>query len=335
MLNTVLLQTRPRIISAASVVGPKEKAGPLGTFFDDAHDDDMFGQVSFEKAERAMYSRAVSLCAEKAGFRADELDLLVGGDLLNQLITAGYAARGFDIPFLGIYGACSTIAESLALLALLTDAGYVSRSVCAASSHFSSAERQYRLPLEMGGQRPQSAQRTVTGAGAFLVASEGAGPFISAVTIGRVMDFGIKDSTDMGSAMAPAAADTILRFFRDTGDDPADYDSIITGDLGMIGREIAAELMTVKGLDVEKKLYDCGCGIFSPDQDTHAGGSGCGCSSVVMAAHILPKLRSGELKKVLFIATGALMSPTSGLQGESIPAVAHAVRIESERGQGR
>ena len=326
--RTIFLQNHPKIISYAAVTGPKEKRGPMGMWFDQTFDDDMLGKDSFEKAEAALFQTAVRLAVNKSGNAIEDMDMLIGGDLLNQIISASFSARELELPFLGVYGACSTMAESLALASILVDGGYVQKVVAATSSHFSSAERQFRLPLEMGGQRPQSAQWTVTGSGAAVVEPRGKGPHVSAVTFGSVIDYGIKDGNNMGAAMAPAAADTLFRFFADTGQTPEDFDYIVTGDLGLIGVEILVELIKDKNIDISPKIYDCGTHIFSPEQDVHAGGSGCGCSASLLCGYFLPQLAKGEIGRIVFMATGALLSATSSLQGESIPSVAHAVCIE-------
>lgn len=326
--QTLVFQNPPVILEGASIVGPKEGQGPLGRHFDKVLDDDLWGEDSWEKAESHIFDSTVRMALEKCKLHADQIDVMLGGDLLNQLIASNYAARELAIPFLGLYGACSTMSESLGLGAILIDGGFATHVVAAASSHFSTAERQYRNPLGLGNQRAMTAQWTVTGTGATILASSGVGPRITHYTIGRVIDYGITDVANMGAAMAPAAADTIATHLYDTQRSPSDYDLIVTGDLGMVGRTLAIDLLKKSGQDVSKVFNDCGCMIFSQEQDTHAGGSGCGCSAVVFNAYLLNQLRTGEYKRILLAATGALMSPTSTMQGESIPSISHAVAIE-------
>ena len=328
--RTIEFMNQPRIISSAAVVGPKEGRGPWKDEFDLVLEDALFGQQSYEQAERAMFQEACERCLQKAEMPKERVQALLGGDLLNQIMAASLAARELSIPFLGLYGACSTMAESLVLGGMLVDGGYASPVICAAGSHYCTAERQYRFPLEYGNQRTPAAQWTVTGAGACLVAEEGK-PLarITHATIGRVVDMGVKDANNMGAAMAPAASDTLARHFLDTGKRPRDYDRIITGDLGQIGGSILLELIEERGFPIPEGQYmDCGLTIFNAEEDIHAGGSGCGCSASVLSACILPKLKSGEWKRVLFMATGALLSPTTSQQGETIPGVAHAVVLE-------
>lgn len=325
--QTVKLNNAPSVIATASIVGPKEGQGPLGQYFDKVLDDDLYGEKSWEKAEAKFFQEAVEKVIVKGHKDKQEINYLLGGDLLNQLISSDFAARQLGIPFFGLYGACSTMSEAMALGAMLVDGGYADNIVCAVSSHFSTAERQYRFPLELGVQRPPTAHWTVTGAGAALVSNQGEGPYITMVTVGKVVDMGIKDSNDMGSAMAPAAADTIMAHFMDTGLTANDYDLIITGDLGRYGKDITDELVKKAGYDISAKHFDCGVEIFSPSQDPHAGGSGCGCSACVLAAYLIPHMWDGTYNSMLFLATGALLSPTSSQQGESIPGIAHAVSI--------
>ena len=338
--RTVVLHNRPGIIGWASVAGPKEKDGPYGDRFDVILPDALNGESSFEAAERSMLETAVKRCVQAAGCALRDVQMLLAGDLLNQIISAGFAARNLQIPFYGLYGACSTMSESLSLGGMIADAGFADRLVCATCSHFCTAERQYRAPLELGTQRTPTAQWTVTGSGAVMLsggpAAERAQVVLTHTTCGRVIDLGIVDQNNMGAAMAPAAADTIAAHLCDLGRSFADYDLVVTGDLGHLGRDLLIELLGQKGVHVdEKKLFDCGCEIFSPRQDTHAGGSGCGCAASMLCAHILPQLASGQLGRVLFMATGALLSPTSTLQGESIPGVAHAVVLEHKGETGK
>ncbi len=327
--QTIFLESKPRIISTFSIVGPKEGKGPLKNFFDVILQSDKNGKDSFEKAESAMLYSAVTESIKRAGLKEQEIDYLLAGDLLNQLASSSFAARDVDIPFLGLYGACSTMTESLSIAAMLMDGGFAKYVVAATSSHFSSAERQFRFPLEYGSQRPPTAQWTVTGAGSMVLGKEGNYPYITYVTTGKVKDYGIKDPNNMGAAMAPAAVDTIKQHFIDTSKDARDYDLIATGDLGKVGKNLTEELLKEYGLDISEKYIDCGDEIFDSElQNTESGGSGCGCSAVVDSGYIYKKILLGEYKKVLLVSTGALMSPTSSLQGESIPGIAHAVTIE-------
>lgn len=330
--QTIIFNHAPRILASAAVVGPKEGRGPLGKQFDLVVPDALFDQDSYEQAERAIFREACNRCAGNARVEASRVQALLGGDLLNQIMASSLAARELGIPFLGLYGACSTMAESLMLGAMLVDGGYASPVLCAAGSHFCTAERQYRFPLEYGSQRTPAAQWTVTGAGACLLGETGDSlPRVVMATMGRVVDLGVHDANNMGAAMAPAAADTLAAHFRDTGRTPADYDQIFSGDLGKVGSSLLRELLSQKDIALpEKKYADCGLKIFDPTEDVHAGGSGCGCSASVLSAYILPRLRSGEWKRVLFMATGALLSPTTNQQGESIPGVAHAIILEGE-----
>lgn len=329
--QTVKLANPPTMLSAAAVVGAKEGEGPLSKYFDMIQQDDYFGQDSWEKAESKFVEEAVKRAISKSGVNITAIDYMLAGDLLNQIISSSFAARSLEIPYLGIYGACSTMAESMSIGSMIIDGGYADYVICATSSHFSSAERQYRFPLEQGVQRPPYAQWTVTGSGANMLAATGDGPYITHITTGKVIDFGIKDANNMGAAMAPAAVDTITAHFKETKRNPSYYDLIVTGDLATVGKDIALELLHKEGLDLEKNYNDCGCMIFdNKKQDTHSGGSGCGCSASVLNGYLYQQLKQGKLKKILFIATGALLSPTSAWQGESIPCVAHAVSIETK-----
>ena len=334
--QSYLLPSKPRIVSSASFVGSKEGEGPLGKCFDAVYKDDTLGLDSWEEAESRMLESAVRLALAKIDMTPGDIDLFMGGDLLSQIISAGFAARELQTPFLGMYGACSTMAESIITAAMLTEGGFSKLSVCGASSHFSSSEREFRYPLEMGTQSPPTAQRTVTGAGAVAVASSDntiknpvfGNIAITGVTVGRVCDYGITDASNMGAAMAPAAASTICAHLEDNDKNASYYDAIITGDLGKFGSEMLYELCISKGHDVFAKHYDCGLMIFSESQKVICGGSGCGCCASVLSAEILPRISCGDWKRVLFAATGALLSPLSSLQGESIPSIAHAAVIE-------
>lgn len=328
-IQTVRLENKPRIISTASIVGPKEGEGPLREYFDTILQDDLNGEDSYEKAEKSLLYSAITVAIKKANLKEQDINYLFSGDLLNQTISSNYAARDVDIPFIGLYGACSTMAESLGLSSMIIDGGFANYAVASTSSHFSSAERQFRAPLEMGSQRPPCAQWTVTGSGAMVLGTEGNFPYVTYVTSGKVKDYGIKDANNMGAAMAPAAVNTIKQHFQDTGRTPDDYDLIATGDLGKVGKKITAELIKDYGYDIDKIYIDCGDEIYNAEeQGVNAGGSGCGCSAVVACGYIYKNLLSGKLKKALLISTGALMSPTASFQGESIPGIAHAVAIE-------
>ncbi|NLV77592.1 MAG: stage V sporulation protein AD [Tissierellia bacterium] len=329
-LQTVKLSNPPSILGTATVVGPKEGEGPLKDYFDIILEDDMWGQESFEKSEVKIQEEAIKQAIFNANLSSKDIEYLFSGDLLNQIITSSFTARQLNIPYFGLYGACSTMTESLSLGAMIIDGGFADKVVCATSSHFSSAERQFRFPLEYGSQRPFSAQWTVTGAGATVLASSGNGPYITYITTGKIVDFGIKDANNMGGAMAPAAIDTISQHFKDTGYSPDDYDLIITGDLGLVGKRILLDLMKKEGYDLSKVYSDCGIKIFDGvEQDTHAGGSGCGCAAVVFNGYIYKEMLKKNLNKVLLVATGALHSPIITLQGESIPCIAHAVTIDN------
>ena len=322
---------KPKITSTYSVVGHLEKEGPLGDFFDEFSKDDKFDKDSWEKAESEMQRRALSGALKKSKTIDSELDALLAGDLLNQCVGSNYGLSSFDVGYLGLYGACSTCAEGLLLGASLYSGGIVNTCAVVTSSHYCSSERQFRFPLEYGGQRTPTAQWTTTGSGAFILGERGSVEITEAM-IGRVCDKGIKDISNMGAAMAPAAIDTIKRYFIESRLAPSDFDLIITGDLGYEGSEITKDLLLKNGLDIRKNYTDCGLMIFDRNmQDMHAGGSGCGCSAVVMSATVIPKLESKIIKNVLFIGTGALMSPMSLSQGGSIPAVAHLVRLSASK----
>ncbi|WP_297235180.1 stage V sporulation protein AD [uncultured Flavonifractor sp.] len=326
--HTAVLEHPPSVIGSASVVGKKEGQGPLAATFDHISQDDSFGERSWEKAESAMQKLALAAALDKVGISVSALDYLLAGDLLNQCIGSGFAVRGQDVPFFGLYGACSTMAESLSLAAMLLDGGFGVRAAAMTSSHFCSAERQYRSPLEYGGQRTPTAQWTVTGSGCVILASQGPGPYVTHITTGKIVDKGIKDAANMGAAMAPAAYSTISAHFQDTGRRPSDYDLIITGDLGKLGRDIVADWFHRDGMDL-KNLSDCGTLIYDLEgQDVHCGGSGCGCSAVVLAGLLLNGMAGGRWRRILFCGTGALLSPTSSQQGESIPSICHAVALD-------
>ena len=327
--HSYVLPSRPRIRSYASIAGQKEASGPLGYTFDETFTDDTLGQKSWERAEAKMLERAADLALSKAKVYADGVDVFLGGDLLNQIVSSGYTARQLGIPFLGLYGACSTMAESLLLGAMLIDGGFADTALCATCSHFSTAERQYRFPLELGNQRTPTAQWTVTGAGATLLGRESPLPLcVESVTIGSVWDLKQTDANNMGAAMAPAAMQTLKSHLDDLHRIPEDYDLIVTGDLGRVGYDLMKLLCRKEGIELDQRYIDCGCEIFDVSQDVHSGGSGCGCSAVSLNGWLLGRMLKGEIRKMLFLATGALMSPTMSQQGESIPGVAHAVSLE-------
>lgn len=328
--NTFKLTSCPSIKAYAAIVGKKEGEGPLSEYFDIISDDTSMGEKTWEKAESKLQTDAVNLALNKASIAPSEVDLLFAGDLLNQCIGSSFGLRELQIPFYGLYGACSTMAESLGLASIFADNNLVTNAVAVTSSHFCSAERQFRFPLEYGGQRTPTAQWTVTGSGAAVVSHSDKPPYVKAVTVGRIEDLGIKDINNMGAAMAPAAAYTIKKYLDDTCTTPNEYDLILTGDLGVIGSTLLLDLLHRENIDISKNHNDCGKLIFDPEtQDVHAGGSGCGCSASVLCSYILNRVAEGELKEVLFVATGALMSTTSIQQGESIPAIAHLVHISS------
>ena len=331
--RVITLENKPSVIASASVTGKTEAEGPLGCEFDFSYPDDGIGCASWESAESALINNAVSLVIEKAGLYKDEIDMILAGDLLNQCTASTYGVRSMDIPFAGLFGACSTMAYSLALAAILVDGGYLRNAVAATSSHFCAAEKQFRYPLEYGAQRSPSSQRTVTGSGAFAVGKNNkAKIFIPRVMFGKITDKGISDTSNMGAAMAPAAAKSIAEYLSDTNTVPSDYDMILTGDLGQVGSDILLDyILSEYGIDISRVHHDCGVMIFDRNsQDVHSGGSGCGCSAVVTASVVMRKMSQGELKKVLFAGTGALMSPLISLQGESLPAIAHIVEFNTE-----
>ena len=330
--QSIRLKHSPCVLSYASVVGKKESQGPLAPSFDMASQDTKFGQSSWEKAETQMQKTAMQLALEKAGLKESDLDAAFLGNLLNQCVGSSFSMRNLDIPTFGLYGACSTMAESLILASMAISGGFCKKTLSLSSSHFTSSERQYRFPLGYGGQRTPTAQWTVTGSGAIILGSEGEGPFVESVTIGTIIDHGIKDANNMGAAMAPAAYHTIKAHFEDLSLTPKDYDLIVTGDLGVLGSQIVRDLFLMDGVDLGHQYDDCGVMIFDTQtQDVHCGGSGCGCSASVLCGHLLGQMRLGNIKRMLFCGTGALLSPLSVQQGESIPAVCHAVAFSSER----
>ena len=328
-----VIPPRPVYLSHwASVAGKRESEGPLGHLFDIKSTDTKFGQQTWEQAEKQMQQLALTRLLAKAALTPKQLDLVYSGDLLNQCIGSSFTLRNTGIPHLGLYGACSTMAQSLLLAAMTVGGGYADRAVAMTSSHFASSERQYRFPLGYGGQRTPTAQWTVTGAGAVLVTSEGGPVTVTGGTVGTVTDLGVTDAGNMGAAMAPAAFDTIRTHFEDTKTAPEDFDLIVTGDLGALGMELLMHLCRKEGILIGGKLTDCGTRIFDPTvQDVHAGGSGCGCSAVTLCGELLGKIEAGKLKKILFCGTGALLSPTSTQQNLPIPGICHAVTIQRGR----
>ncbi len=329
MKRTFYFKNEPEIIGAASVAGPKESGGAIGKFVDTKLKDDTFGESSFEKAESKMLFTAIKDGVRNAGKKEDEIDVIVAGDLLNQIIASTFAARNFSCGYLGAYNACATFCETLIVGGALIDGGYVRNVVCATSSHFSSAERQYRYPLELGCTRPPQSQWTVTGAGACVLSgSKKGGVRLTSATIGKVVDFGVTDANNMGAAMAPAAADVILTHFKNTDTLPEDYDLIVTGDLGTLGTRILKDLAWEKGFDIENEHVDCGELVYNLSEREYQGGSGAGCSSLTFCSYLYRKMLEKKYKKILFATTGALLSSVSSQQGESIPGIAHAVVLE-------
>ena len=326
--STIQFTNKPSVIGYGSVVGKKEFEGPLSSEFD-AHDlDSRFGEISFEKAESRMQKIAVETALRKSNLNEQDINIIFAGDLLNQCVGSSFGLRAMGIPFAGIYGACSTMTLGLILASVCVDSAAANCAAAVTSSHFCSAERQYRFPLEYGSVRPQSAQWTVTGAGASIISVSNNKPYIDKATFGRIVDLGVKDANNMGAAMAPSAASTLVNFFNDTDTSPEDYDCIFTGDLGKVGSDLLYILTENDGYYIREKHKDCGLLIFDrKKQDVHAGGSGCGCSASVLNSYVFHHFESGEYKNVLFMSTGALLSPTSTMQGESIPGISHLVNI--------
>ena len=324
---------KPSVIAYAAVVGKAENEGPYGGEFDEVVEDNKAGSDTWEQAESLFQQRAVGHVLRKSGLEPDRIDLMIAGDLLNQCVGSSYGLKDYFIPYLGIYGACSTFAEGLLLSAALVNAGYIDTAIASTSSHFSTAERQFRFPLNYGGVRTPTAQWTATAAGAALVGFSGKPPFIRAATVGKIEDMGITDLNNMGAAMAGAAYDTLTRHMKHRGTHPQDYDVIITGVLGQVGSDLLYDLFQRDGVSLREHHKDCGLMIYDrAAQDVHAGGSGCGCSASMMCGHFFKRIQAGELKRVLYCATGALMSPTVVQQGGSIPGIAHCVEISSEAG---
>ena len=330
--QSFVLPHLPVIDCWASVAGKKESEGPLAATFDAVYADTKFGQPTWEQAEKYMQQLTLQKLMEKAELTAAEIDVVLSGDLLNQCIGSSFTLNKTGIPHLGLYGACSTMAESLLAASMVVGGGFADRVVAMTSSHFAASERQYRFPLGYGGQRTPTAQWTVTGSGAALVKSSGTGPRIESCTIGTVTEMGVKDAANMGAAMAPAALATIRAHLEDLKASPRDFDMIVTGDLGQLGKDVLLELAGREGLELGGVIADCGCMVFdAPAQDVHSGGSGCGCSAITLCGHLLSELKAGTLRRILFCGTGALLSPTSTQQGLPIPGVCHAVSIISGR----
>jgi stage V sporulation protein AD len=334
--QSILFRKPPCILSAASIAGKKEGEGPLGSHFDAIEDDPLAGKKTWEEAESELMKRAAQKALEKGSLASKDIRYLIGGDLLGQLIATSFGIAELEIPMLGIYGACSTMGEAITVGSILVEGGFADRVLAITSSHFAGAEKQFRFPLDYGNQRPYSASWTVTGSGAVIIGDQSLAPknnqsqiVVKGVTIGKIVDYGLKDSMNMGAAMAPAAFETIKQNFEDLGVDPSYYDKIITGDLGYVGKSILIDLLKEKNYDISGNHMDCGIEIFDKDnQDTHAGGSGCGCSAITLAGYILKQLREGDWKRVLFIPTGALLSQVSFNEGNSVPGIAHAVILE-------
>ncbi len=328
--QTIQFECPPHILGASSIVGPKEGEGLLKDYFDLILEDALWGEETWEKAESKILKETIHLAIKNAGIAIDDVRYVFSGDLLNQLIASSFAIRSLNKPFFGLFGACSTMGESLILAAMTVEGGFAKYCVASTSSHYCSAEKQFRYPLEFGNQRPPTATWTVTGSGAVVVGNHGQGPVITHVTPGRIIDLGVKDPMNMGAAMAPAAADTIVTHLKDTNRKPSDYDMIATGDLGSVGKELALELVKKQGYDIEQVYTDCGVEIYESDkQDTHAGGSGCGCSAVTLTGYLLKSMKAKRYNRILFIPTGALLSTTSANEGESIPGIAHGVVLEN------
>jgi len=338
--QTLVFSRQPEILSAAAVVGEKEGKGPMASYFDHILKEDTFGEKTWEQGEVKMLKEAISLALGKVNLCPSDVDVLLAGDLLNQLMSSSYMAREMGIPFLGLYGACSTMTEALLIGSMMVDGGYAETAAAAVSSHYCTAERQFRMPLEHGNQRPMSAQWTATAAGCMILSSSGREgdmlvhgnaarrPVVTHGTIGRVVDKGIRDTHQMWAAMSGAAVDTLLTHFEDTGRTPKDYDLILSGDMGIFGKKVVIDLLQKEGIDISPVYDDCGAMLFSEKQDTHGGGSGCGCSACIYASKVFQELQNGTLERVLLMSTGALLSTISCQQGESIPGIAHAVAVE-------
>ncbi len=327
--RTTILENKPSIVGYGSVVGKFESEGPLGNEFDAYDQDARFGEESYEKAESRLQKIAIETALRKSNYNEKDIDCIFAGDLLNQCIGSSFGIRNMKIPFVGLYGACSTMALSISMASILVDCGALNRAVAVTSSHFCSAERQYRFPLEYGSFRTPTAQRTVTGAGASVIEIGKDKPYINAITIGRIEDLGVKDANNMGAAMAPSAYSTLKAYLEDTNTGPENYDIVFTGDLGKVGSDLLYELCESDGIDIRCRHSDCGLIIYDREkQDVHAGGSGCGCSASILNSYIMHRFEEKELKNILFMSTGALLSPTSTMQGESIPGISHLINIK-------
>jgi len=331
--QTVRFKNPPSITATAAVVGQKEGDGPLAAHYDVISQDALFGTDSWEKAESEMSRQTMTLAVQKAKLQLSDIQYILAGDLLNQETGSTFAVRDLGRPFFGLFSACSAIGQAMTLGAMIIDGGFANNIVASASSHFCGAEKTFRFPLELGTQRAPTASWTVTGCGAAVLSANGPGPYVTAATTGQVVDMGIKDANNMGAAMAPAAADVLIKHFRDLNRQPSHYDVIATGDLGKIGSELLLKLMEEAGYNLQANHTDCGMMIFDIEkQDVHAGGSGCGCAAATFAGYFYKKLKQGEIKRMLLVPTGALHSVATMQQGESIPAIAHAVAIEREKG---
>ena len=327
--QTIIFDNPPTILETASIVGPKEAGGPLAKYFDKTLEDEFWGEETWEKAESKIVKETSGLAINKANLSNEQIDYCFSGDLLNQCISSSFGLRDSSIPLFGIFGACSTFVEGLSLGAVFAEISGANNILALASSHFCSAEKQFRFPLELGNQRTPTAQWTVTGSGAAIISKNGTGPFITSITTGKIVDMGIKDVNNMGAAMAPAALDTLLTHFKDTGRNPSYYDGIFSGDLGYVGKDILGDLALKNGYNINSIYNDCGVLIFDKEkQDTHSGGSGCACIATVFSGYLFNQLKAKKYKKILLIATGALTNSTTSQQGESIPGIAHTISIE-------
>lgn len=329
--STKIMKNPPSIISSAAIGGKMEHEGPMGEYFDKINDDPYFSTDTFEQGEAQLQKQAVAHALKKANLKEEDIGVLFGGDLLNQCIGTTYGVREYAMPFLGIYGACSTMSEGLLLSSVFVDGGTVGKAMAVTSSHFCTAERQYRFPLNYGGQRTPTAQWTATAGGALVVSGQENPPYVRACTIGKITDLGVTDANNMGAAMAPAAFSTISEFFADTGLAPSDFDYVVTGDLGKVGSRVLCELFERENINIRDNHKDCGLMLYDFDnQDIHAGGSGCGCAASLLCGYFIPQLRAGAIRNILFAATGALMSPTINQQGETIPGISHLVWLSHE-----
>ena len=329
MMETIYFKNNPKIVATSSICGPKESEGSINNYIETKLDDDMFSEESYEKAETKMLFTVIKNCIKNSKCNDNEIGAIISGDLLNQIISSTFAVRNFSVPFLGVYNACATFSEALILGATFVDGNYLDNVICATSSHFSTAERQYRYPLELGSTRPPQSQWTITGGGASMISKNGKGPYISCATIGKIVDFGVTDTNNMGAAMAPAASDSIVTHLKNTSTIPEDYDLIVTGDLGTLGSRIFKDLIWEKGFDVEKQHVDCGELVYNICEQEYQGGSGAGCSSLVFNSFLYNKLKEKKYNKILLATTGALLSSVSSQQGESIPGICHVVQLES------